>query len=55
VRGPGTRTAWIGGDLPRGTPVLVGDDRGSYDAIVAAALADDQLSSGHRVLAHGRR
>jgi predicted DsbA family dithiol-disulfide isomerase len=36
---PGTRTGWIGGTLPRGTPVLLEDRPQVYDDIVAAALA----------------
>jgi predicted DsbA family dithiol-disulfide isomerase len=36
---PGTRTGWIGGKLPKGTPVLVDDSPEIYDEIVAAALA----------------
>jgi predicted DsbA family dithiol-disulfide isomerase len=36
---PGTRTAWIGGPMPHGTPVLCEDDPTVYDDLVAAALA----------------
>ncbi len=35
---PGTRTDWIGGTMPRGTPMLVSDDPGVYDVLVADAL-----------------
>jgi predicted DsbA family dithiol-disulfide isomerase len=37
---PGTRTAWIGGTLPRGTPVLLADEPDVYDVIVAEALSE---------------
>jgi len=40
VCNPGTRTGWIGGTLPRGTPVLLADEPAIYDEIVAEALAD---------------
>jgi predicted DsbA family dithiol-disulfide isomerase len=40
VCNPGTRTAWIGGEPPRGTPVLVDDAPEVYDRLVAAALAE---------------
>jgi predicted DsbA family dithiol-disulfide isomerase len=36
---PGTRTGWIGGRIPRGTPVLLSDEPDVYDRIVADALA----------------
>jgi predicted DsbA family dithiol-disulfide isomerase len=36
---PGTRTGWIGGPMPHGTPVLLDDDPTAYDELVAAALA----------------
>ena len=36
---PGTRTDWIGGTFPRGTPTLVDDRPEAYDEIVAAVLA----------------
>jgi predicted DsbA family dithiol-disulfide isomerase len=36
---PGTTTGWIGGRMPRGTPVLLSDDPAVYDRIVTAALA----------------
>jgi len=39
VCNPGTRTGWIGGPLPHGTPVLLGDDPSAYDGLVAAALS----------------
>jgi hypothetical protein len=39
VCNPGTRTGWIGGTLPRGTPVIVEDNPEVYDEIVATALA----------------
>ena len=39
VCNPGTRTGWIGGMMPRGTPVLVEDHPHVYDEIIAAALA----------------
>lgn len=39
VCNPGTRTDWIGGKLPKGTPVLVDDRPEIYDEMVAAALA----------------
>jgi predicted DsbA family dithiol-disulfide isomerase len=35
---PGTRTGWIGGTMPRGTPVLLADDPTVYDRIVTSAL-----------------
>ena len=37
VCNPGTTTAWIGGRMPRGTPVLVDDDPTAYDRLVAQA------------------
>jgi predicted DsbA family dithiol-disulfide isomerase len=37
VCNPGTRTAWIGGRMPKGTPVLVADDPAEYDRLVASA------------------
>jgi predicted DsbA family dithiol-disulfide isomerase len=37
---PGTRTGWIGGTMPRGTPVLLDDDPAIYDRIVATALGE---------------
>jgi predicted DsbA family dithiol-disulfide isomerase len=36
---PGTRTEWVGGPMPHGTPVLLDDDPTVYDDLVAAALA----------------
>ena len=36
---PGTRTGWIGGAVPHGTPVLLEDDPTAYDDLVAAAVA----------------
>lgn len=36
---PGTRTGWIGGRIPRGTPVLLDDEPAIYDRIVAGARA----------------
>jgi predicted DsbA family dithiol-disulfide isomerase len=39
VCNPGTRTGWIGGTFPRGTPVLLADEPAVYDDIVAEALA----------------
>jgi hypothetical protein len=38
VCNPGTRTGWVGGTMPRGTPVLLADDPRVYDWIVASAL-----------------
>lgn len=35
VCNPGTRNGWIGGRVPRGTPVLHDDDPSIYDRIVA--------------------
>ncbi|HET8767646.1 MAG TPA: hypothetical protein VFM86_10010 [Pedococcus sp.] len=35
---PGTQTGWIGGTMPRGTPVLTADDPAVYDQIVADVL-----------------
>ena len=35
----GTRTGWIGGSMPRGTPVLIDDDPSAHDRLVSAALA----------------
>lgn len=35
---PGTQTSWIGGRLPRGTPVLIADEPAIYDRIVSDAL-----------------
>jgi predicted DsbA family dithiol-disulfide isomerase len=35
---PGTRTDWIGGTMPKGTPVLVSDDPSIYDRMVREAL-----------------
>ena len=37
VCNPGTTTAWTGGRMPRGTPVLVDDDPTAYDRLVAQA------------------
>jgi predicted DsbA family dithiol-disulfide isomerase len=34
---PGTTTGWIGGRLPRGTPVLLADDPAAYDRLVGDA------------------
>ena len=34
---PGTRTGWIGGEMPRGTPVLLSDDPTVYDLLIRAA------------------
>jgi hypothetical protein len=39
VCNPGTTTGWIGGSMPRGTPVLIDDDPSAYDRLVAQALA----------------
>ena len=39
VCNPGTRTGWIGGRMPRGTPVLIDDDPSTYDRLVAQVLA----------------
>ena len=36
---PATETVWIGGTLPRGTPVVVADDPAVFDRIVAETLA----------------
>jgi len=36
---PGIRTAWIGGPMPHGIPVLVEHDPTAYDELVSAALA----------------
>jgi hypothetical protein len=36
---PGTRTGWIGGKLPRGTPILLADHPHDYDRIIADVLA----------------
>jgi hypothetical protein len=38
VCNPGTTMAWIGGRMPRATPVLVDDDPVAYDRLVAEAL-----------------
>jgi predicted DsbA family dithiol-disulfide isomerase len=38
VCNPGTRTGWIGGTMPRGTPVLLHDDPSEYDRLVTSAL-----------------
>jgi len=38
VCNPGTRSGWIGGRMPRGTPVLIDDDPSAYDRLVAQAL-----------------
>jgi hypothetical protein len=38
VGNPGTTTAWIGGRMPRGTPVLIDDDPAAYDRLVREAL-----------------
>ena len=38
VCNPGTRTGWIGGSMPRGTPVLIDDDPSAYDRLVSEAL-----------------
>jgi predicted DsbA family dithiol-disulfide isomerase len=40
VCNPGTRTAWVGGKLPRGTPILLDDQPGIYDRIVREAVPD---------------
>jgi len=45
VCNPGTRTGWIGGTMPRGTPVLLDDRPGVYDEIVADALARQVLAA----------
>ncbi len=39
VCNPGTRTGWIGGSMPKGTPVLIDDDPSAYDRLVKEALA----------------
>ena len=39
VCNPGTRTGWIGGSMPKGTPVLLDDDPSAYDRMVKEALA----------------
>jgi len=38
VCNPGTRTAWIGGRMPKGTPVLLEHDPTAYDRLVESAL-----------------
>ena len=38
VCNPGTRTAWIGDVMPRGTPVLLEHDPTAYDELVSSAL-----------------
>lgn len=42
---PGTQTGWIGGTMPRGTPVLTADDPDVYDQIVADLLQLEQMAS----------
>lgn len=43
---PGTRTGWIGGTMPRGTPVLTADDPDVYDRIVADVLRAEAVAAG---------
>lgn len=38
VCNPGTRTGWIGGTIPNGTPVLLEDEPAIYDEIISEAL-----------------
>jgi predicted DsbA family dithiol-disulfide isomerase len=45
VCNPGTRTAWIGGPVPRGTPVLLEHDAAVYDGLVSAALDAQAVSA----------
>ena len=42
---PGTTTGWIGGAMPRGTPVLLADRPGIYDELVAGALGGPVLAA----------
>jgi predicted DsbA family dithiol-disulfide isomerase len=42
---PGTQTGWIGGTMPRGTPVLTADDPAVYDRIVAQALTGEPVAA----------
>jgi hypothetical protein len=35
---PGITTSWIGGNLPRGTPLVVKDGAGIYDELVQSVL-----------------
>src|SRR6478609_5757040 len=39
VCNPATETAWIGGTLPRGTPVVVADDPTVFDRIITETLS----------------
>lgn len=41
---PGTRTGWIGGRIPQGTPVLLDDEPAVYDRIVAEALSAARIA-----------
>ena len=41
---PGTQTGWIGGSMPKGTPVLTSDDPEVYDRIVAEVLAGEPVA-----------
>jgi predicted DsbA family dithiol-disulfide isomerase len=42
---PGTDVEWLGGGMPRGTPVLRADDVSVYDRIVAAALGGSGVAA----------
>lgn len=42
---PGTRTAWVGGEVPRGTPVLLDDDPAVYAELVATAMSGPELAA----------
>jgi hypothetical protein len=46
VCNPATETAWIGGNLPHGTPVVVADDPTVFDRIVAETLAPARSAVG---------
>lgn len=41
---PGTQTGWIGGTMPKGTPVLTSDSPEVYDRIVAEVLAAEPVA-----------
>jgi len=43
---PGTQTGWIGGTMPRGTPVLAADDPAVYDRIVGEVMTAEPVSVG---------
>lgn len=48
VCNPGTRTGWIGGRIPRGTPILHTDEPEIYDRVVAEAWPASSAIAGSR-------